>query len=67
MSKEVVIRGKRFQLYKHDWGLWFRLFGYGLSIIDRSMQKEPFSIRNGYQKTFRIKHWTITPLFRSKA
>jgi hypothetical protein len=54
------------QFYKDDSGVWFRLFGYGVSVINRRKQYEPFSIRIGAVKVLRIAHWTIRPLFRNK-
>lgn len=47
--------------YRNDeYGFWFRIFGRGLSIIDRTKMPEPFSIRNGYGKFMRVGNYTIT-------
>lgn len=51
---------KHFQYQNYRHGLWFRLFGRGLSIIDRTKIPAPFSIRNGYRKFIKIKNYTIT-------
>lgn len=38
----------------HDRGFWFRVFGFGVRVIDRSKVSAPFSIRNGYRKEWLI-------------
>lgn len=38
---------------------WFRIFGYGLSIINRNKQPAPFSVRIGHTKEWRIGKWGI--------
>lgn len=40
-------------------GLWFRVFGYGLSVIDRSQVKAPFSVRIGVRKEWRLGRWGV--------
>lgn len=45
---------------------WFRVFGYGLRFIDRSVHSPSFSIRNGYTKEWRIGRWGVIVLNRSK-
>jgi hypothetical protein len=50
---------KIFQFHKHDHGFWFRIFGVGLSVINRSVMREPFSIRNGLVKVLRVGNYTV--------
>lgn len=38
---------------------WFRVFGKGILVTDRSLHKPPFSVRNGYVKEFRIGKWGV--------
>jgi|GEM_PF-3777796 len=40
--------------YFYDSGFWFRVNGYGLSVINRVKQPPPFSVRNGYKKELRF-------------
>ena len=46
-------------------GGWFRLFGLGLSIQDRSIHPAMFSERVGLRKSLRIGKWSVTWLRRS--
>lgn len=39
-------------------GFWFRIFGWGLTVIDRS-KWTPFSVRNGYSTECRIGKYGI--------
>lgn len=48
---------------RHKRGFWFRIFGYGLSVNDRS-QYTPFSVRNGYQRELRVGRFGIKLLKR---
>lgn len=45
---------------------WFRIFGYGLNVIDRSVYPAPFSMRNGYRKEVRLSRWGLHVLTRSQ-
>lgn len=38
---------------------WFRVFGYGLNFINRTMHAPPFSVRNNYRKELHIGTWGI--------
>jgi hypothetical protein len=38
---------------------WFRVFGYGAAICDRSIHPEPFSIRNRLCAFWRIGKFTV--------
>jgi len=40
--------------YSPNYGFWFRVFGWGLTIIDRTMQQQPFSVRSGIIKERRF-------------
>lgn len=46
-------------------GFWFRIYGYGLSIINRERYPAPFSVRYGYVKEIRIGRYGIKLLGRS--
>lgn len=46
--------------------LWFRVFGFGLNIINREIYPAPFSIRNGYRKEIRIGRWGVHVLSRAQ-
>lgn len=48
----------------HDNGFWFRLFGYGLCVIDRTKQSPTFSVRNGYRKEYNVGKYGIKILKR---
>lgn len=48
--------------HRYDGGLWFRVFGLGLSIADRSKHPALFSERNGYEKVLRIGKWVVRGL-----
>jgi len=41
---------------------WFRVFGYGLSFMNRDIHPPLFSERNGYSKVLRIGKWSIKGL-----
>lgn len=43
-----------FGCHKSDGYFWFRVFGYGVHLVDRSKHKPLFSIRNGYTKEYKI-------------
>lgn len=47
----------------HGHGGWFRLLGFGLSIINRKYVPEPFSVRIGVRNVLRINIWTISVLY----
>lgn len=49
----------------YDGGLWFRVFGRGLSISDKVKNPPLFSERYGYKKVIRIGKWGIKFLRRS--
>lgn len=55
-----------FCYYISNSGLWFRLFGYGINIIDRSKQPPLFSVRNGYRKEYKFGKYGIQILKRNK-
>lgn len=48
----------------HKNGFWFRLFGYGLSMINRYKQPPLFSVRNEYRKEYKIGKYGIQLLKR---
>lgn len=48
-----------FNYHKDEYGFWFRLFGYGITVNDRSKYPAPFSIRYGYRKELRIGKYGI--------
>jgi len=35
-------------------GFWFRVFGIGLSVINRDIYPAPFSVRHGFRKELRV-------------
>jgi len=43
----------------HDTGFWFKIFGYGIGVLNRDKQKPLFSVRYGYTKEYRIGKWGI--------
>jgi len=45
---------------------WFRIFGYGLNIINRDLYPAPFSIRHGYRKEIRVGRWGVHVLRRNQ-
>lgn len=47
---------------KYDGGFWFRVFGIGFSIVDRTKHRPLFSERMGITKVLRIGKWSITYL-----
>lgn len=46
-------------------GFWFRIFGYGVSIINREIYQPPFSVRNGFVKEYRIGKYGVKFLKRT--
>jgi hypothetical protein len=40
-------------------GFWFRIFGYGLTIVNRKTNPPLFSSRYGYRKSINIFHYEI--------
>jgi len=50
--------------YTYPGGFWFRVFGYGFSIVDRSRYAPLFSERYGYTKVLFIGKYAITALGR---
>ena len=55
----TMFTGKRW-----DGGCWFRIFGYGLRIADRSKHESLFSERTGKTRVLRIGRWSIMWLGR---
>jgi len=53
-----------FYFHQDDGVFWFRLFGHGLSFVNRKKHKELFSQRYGYTKTLRIGGWSVQSLRR---
>jgi hypothetical protein len=47
----------KFSIYQG--GLWFRVFGFGLSVQDRTTHKPLFSERYGFSKYLYIGKWKI--------
>ncbi len=47
---------------KYDGGMWFRVFGVGLSIQDRVKYPALYSERNGYVKVLRVGKWSVKAL-----
>jgi hypothetical protein len=52
--------------YKGREIFWFRIFGYGLSFRSLKHGYVPFSIRNGYRKTYKLFGYRIEILKRTK-
>jgi len=51
---------KLFMMCKPDnRGFWFRIFGYGVSVINREIYQPLFSVRNGFVKEYRVGRWGI--------
>ena len=48
----------------HEAGLWFRVFGYGLSIRDRRKYRPLFSERYGYRRIWYIGWLSVEALKR---
>lgn len=46
---------------------WFRLLGYGLSIVDRTVHPPLFSERTGHVKALRLSKYSIRWLSRANA
>jgi hypothetical protein len=51
----------------YNGGFWFRVFGVGLSIVDRRKHPPLFSERTGRQPVLRIGWWSIKWLGRGRA
>lgn len=47
-------------------GFWFRLYGYGISVINRDIYQAPFSVRYGFRKEWRIGKYGVQLLKRSQ-
>jgi len=41
---------------------WFRIFGWGISAIDRTLYAAPLSERHGIVRTLRVGRWSIKGL-----
>lgn len=52
--------------HKDEVCFWFRVFGYGLTIINRDRQPTPFSIRSGNVKEWRVGKWGVKILWRGR-
>lgn len=50
----------------YEGGFWIRIFGYGMSVINRDKFPAPFSVRNGYIKELRVGKYGIKMLNRDK-
>ena len=50
---------RHFVYCKSDGALWFRLFGVGLNIQDRTKHDPLFSERYGHTKVLRLGKWAI--------
>lgn len=50
----------QYQFYKG--GFWFRVFGKGLSIVNRAKNPPLFSERNGKRKRITILNWRVNYL-----
>ena len=50
------------EYHKSTGRFWFRIFGRGLSIVDRVINPPLFSLRNGYRKALWLGNWTIQGL-----
>lgn len=46
-------------------GFWFRIYGYGLSVINRQVYPAPFSVRHGFVKEIRLGNYGVKLLKRS--
>lgn len=47
-------------------GFWLRVFGVGVSVINRDTYPAPFSVRNGYKREIRIGRYGVKLLPRFK-
>ncbi|MBZ6396563.1 MULTISPECIES: hypothetical protein [Pantoea] len=45
---------------------WFRIFGYGLNVINRKLYPAPFSVVFGHRKEIRLGRWAVHVLRRSQ-
>jgi len=50
---------KLLKWHSSKYGFWFRIFGIGLTVQDRSKTPALFSERNGYVKVLSIGKWAI--------
>ena len=53
---------KIIQLQTYNGGFWFRLFGYGFSVVNRHKHAALFSERLGYIKVLRLGRYSIKSL-----
>lgn len=48
----------------YDGGCWFRVFGYGLRVVDRSKHPPLWSERNGRRRVLQVGRYSISLLVR---
>jgi len=51
----------------YDGGFWFRVFGYGIAVVDKEKHPPLFSERNGYRRVLRFGRFGIEWLSPTKA
>jgi hypothetical protein len=56
----ILTKVIRYEIY--DGGFWFRIFGYGLTILDSHKYYPLFSERMGYRRYLYIGKWKIRHL-----
>jgi len=52
--------------HKPKRSFWFRIFGYGLNVINRDLYPAPLSIRYGHGKEIRLGRWGVHLLRRKQ-
>ena len=64
MKDEGIIRQGHFTRYLcfsfYSGGFWFRLFGFGLSVVDNKKHPMLFSMRMGLKKYIKVGNWRIS-------
>lgn len=59
MSKIIKFLSSCITYCSYPGGFWFRVYGVGLRVQDRTMHPALFSERNGYIKVLRVGKWSI--------
>lgn len=60
MGVQYIIRIKNYPIWVHYYRkgmFWFRIFGYGFHFRDINHHPPLFSVRNGFQKVLKLKHF----------
>lgn len=50
---------QKFLFHYRKQGLWIRVFGHGIAIVNKHLHPPLFSERNGYRKVYRFGKWGI--------